>query len=97
MIKSGLNPISDGERSNMTTAEIKRLATFLGAEYVYDDKMMKKMIKKSEKLKKKAEKERDRYDKDYRQHNASVERALTNLLTSRSRLQHLADWEEDDE
>lgn len=97
MIKSGLNPISDRERSNMTTAEIKRLATFLGAEYVYDDKMMKKMIKKSEKLKKRAEKERLRYDRDYAHHNASVERALTNLLTSRSRIQHLADWEDDDE
>lgn len=97
MIKSGLNPISDRERSNMTTAEIKRLATYLGAEYVYDDKMMKKMIKKSEKLKKRAEKERQRYDRDYVRHNADVERALTNLLTSRSRIQHLADWDDDDE
>ena len=94
MIKAGLNPITDKERAQLSTADIKRLAQFLGPEYVYDDKMMRKMMKKSEKMKKKSEKERERYNRSYSEHNANVNRALASLLSKRSKV---ARWEEDDD
>lgn len=98
MIDAGLNPISDEERKNMNPAQMRRLATYLGAENVYDDKTMKKLIKKTEKSKKRAEKEREKYNRNYNDHRASVDRALTDMLTSRSRISRLIkDMEDDDD
>ena len=90
MIKAGLNPIPEERKAEMSRAELNRLAQFLGAENVYDDKTMKKLIKKTEKRK---NKDKERYDKAYKNHKASVSRALSDLI-SRSRLSK-NDWEDD--
>lgn len=96
MIKSGLNPISKERKKSMSRAELNRLASFLGPEYVYDEKTMRKLIKKTEKLKRDTDRENKRYEKNYKEHTASTARALTSLLTARSRLTRMA-LEDDDE
>ena len=90
MIKCGLNTILEERKAEMSRDELSRLARFLGAENVYDEKTMKKLIKKTEKRK---NKDKARYDKEYKNHKASVSRALSDLI-SRSRLSK-NDWEDD--
>ena len=86
MIKQGLNPITPEQKKSMSRTELQRLASYLGPEYVYDDKTMKKIIKQTNKAKKDRDREFNRYKKTYDKHNASTARALANLLTVRSRI-----------
>lgn len=92
MIKSGLNPILEEKKARMSRSELNRLASYLGPEYVYDDKTMKKLIKKSDKTLKK---QKEQYDSEYKKHSSDVNRALAALLTKRSQLGR-SNWEDDD-
>ena len=96
MIKSGLKPMTDEKRKHLTDRERSRLLSYIDATYVYDDKAMRKLIKKTEKENKNREKERSRYAKAYDKHVATTDRALTNLLTSRSRIARMFSGMEDD-
>jgi hypothetical protein len=91
MIRSGLKPITEESKSKMDRSELQRLATYLGPEYVYDEKTFKKLVKKSEKRKERQKKE---YDIEYRKHKADTNRALANLLTDKSRRGRI-NWEDD--
>jgi hypothetical protein len=83
MIKSGLNPITKEQKDRMSRQELDRLSQYLGPEYIYDKKTMKKLTKKADKIKRKQQKE---YDRDYNYHRSNTDRALSNLLTNMSRL-----------
>ena len=89
MLDAGLDPLSNEERKRLSPAELSRLATYLGADYVYDEKTRRKMLKREEKAAKNAEKERARYNANYEKHRASVDRALTDMLTARSRISRM--------
>lgn len=97
MINAGLNPFTDEQKKEMTRSELHRYASLLGHEYVYDEKMMKKLIKKSERAQKDYDREKRRYDKTYGSHTSSATRALANLLTARSRVAKVIGKEDDDE
>lgn len=96
MIRSGLDPIPRQRKKHMSRAQLERYAQYLGAEYVYDDKTMKKLVKEADKYRRNAEKEKARYEKNYQKHNASSNRALAKLLSQRSRLEKSNnDWDDD--
>ena len=97
MINSGLKPMTDKKRENLTDRERSRLLSYIDAAYVYDDKAMRKLIKKTNKENRAREKERARYDRAYDRHMEKSSRAMQELLTAKTRISRMFSSMEDDD